>query len=140
MMEVRPYFTSLLLFSVFFLSAYPALSQTDNYWSWNFNTPSTLLAGAVTNVAIGFKQIFSDSFYLLAGFRTDFAAGKADDDTAGMKIWDVNQIHIDKYHFSLGPVWKFKRYKIVTGLQYSLGLNKDVLPIVNFSKPIEYNT
>jgi len=53
MIEVRPYFTNLLLFSVLFLITHSALSQIDNYWSWNFNTPSTLLAGAVTGGSEG---------------------------------------------------------------------------------------
>ena len=52
----------------------------------------------------------------------------------------INQIHLDKYHITLGPVWKFKRYKIVTGLQYIIGQNKDSYQIVNYSDPLEYNT
>ena len=31
------------------------------------------------------------------------------------------------------------RYKIVTGLQYTLGRNKDTYQRVNYSNPIEYN-
>ena len=31
------------------------------------------------------------------------------------------------------------RYKIVTGLQYTLGRNKDAYQRVNYSNPIEYN-
>jgi hypothetical protein len=32
--------------------------QTDNYWSWNFNTPSTLMAGSVVGGDAGASAIY----------------------------------------------------------------------------------
>jgi len=75
-------------------------------------------AAAVTNFALGFQQIISPSFYFLAGFRTDFTANIPGNELIISENFTVNQIHLDKYHITVGPVWKFQRYKIVTGLQY----------------------
>ena len=35
-----------------------ANSQSENYWSWNFNTPSVLLAGSVVGGTAGSTAIF----------------------------------------------------------------------------------
>jgi hypothetical protein len=35
-----------------------ASAQTDNYWSWSFNTPSTLLAGSVTGGGAGPSAVY----------------------------------------------------------------------------------
>lgn len=127
-----------------------AIVNSTNQVSWLQNTPSTELplndflsytfeARSVTNAAVGFKQVISSSFYVLAGFRTDFTAISAENEDINSKITSVDQIQINKYHITFGPVWKFKRYKIITGLQYTLGRNNDTFQRVNYSNPIEYN-
>jgi hypothetical protein len=127
-----------------------AIVKSTYQASWLPNTPSiklpvndfqsyTFMAGSITNAAVGFKQVIASSFYLLTGFRTDFSASRSDNEDSISKITSVDQIQIDKYHISFGPVWKFKRYKIITGLQYTLGRNNDTFQRVNYSNPIEYN-
>jgi len=96
-------------------------------------------AAAITNFAVGFKQIISPSFYMLAGFRTDFTSSVAGNEVFIGNTFAVNQIQIDKYHITLGPVWKFLRYNIVTGLQYTIGRNNNAYQIINYSDPVEYN-
>ena len=55
--------TIVYLLIVFLLSlTQHCLAQSDNYWSWNFNTPSTLLAGSVVGGSAG----PSAAFYNLA--------------------------------------------------------------------------
>ena len=39
-------------------SSHGLLAQSDNYWSWNFNTPSMLLAGSVVGGGAGPSSIF----------------------------------------------------------------------------------
>ena len=48
----------LLIGIVLFASAENLQAQSDNYWSWNFNTPSTLLAGAVVGGSAGPSAVF----------------------------------------------------------------------------------
>ena len=35
-----------------------SFGQSDNYWSWNFNTPSTLLVGAVVGGIAGPSAVY----------------------------------------------------------------------------------
>ena len=95
-------------------------------------------AAAVTNFAVGFQQIISPTFNFLAGFRTDFTASIEGNERFIADKFTINQIHLDKYHFTIGPVWRFQRYKIVSGLQYTTGRNKDAYQIVNYADPVEY--
>ncbi len=43
---------------ILFLVTLNALGQSDNYWSWNFNTPSMLLAGSVVGGSAGPSAVF----------------------------------------------------------------------------------
>ena len=45
-------------FVISFSSLITVQAQSDNYWSWNFNTPSTLLAGSVVGGSAGPSAIF----------------------------------------------------------------------------------
>jgi len=95
-------------------------------------------AESVINVAVGFKQFVSESFFFMGGFRTDFTSGKTDDIRFLSDKFKVNQIHLNKYHFSVGPVFQIKQFKILTGLQYTFGRNKDMEQAINYSDPVEY--
>jgi hypothetical protein len=53
-MNTKVYILTVLLLSV----TQRCLAQSDNYWSWNFNTPSTLLAGAVVGGSAGPSAVF----------------------------------------------------------------------------------
>jgi len=77
---------------------------------------------------------------MLAGFRTDFTSNIAENEVFISNMFAVNRIHLDKYHITLGPVWKFMRYNIVTGLQYTIGRNNNTYQVINYSNPMEYNT
>jgi len=96
-------------------------------------------ANSVTNLGIGFKQYISPTFFFLGGFRTDFTSGVSDDIRFVGDKFKVNQIHINKYHITLGPVLTIKRFQVITGLQYSMGRNNDMQQVVNYSDPVEYN-
>lgn len=132
--KIDPYSIVESGFQARWLPAYLSSELSDN----DFLSYSSE-AAAVTNFAVGFKQIISPSFYLLAGFRTDFTASIPGNERIISEMFTVNQIHLDKYHITLGPVWRFQRYKIVSGMQYTFGRNKDAYQIVNYADPVEYN-
>lgn len=96
-------------------------------------------AKSVTNFAVGFKQYISTNLIINGGFRTDFSASVTDDGGFVSNNYSISQINLDKYHFTVGPEWKYKRYTVVTGLQYSLGKNNNLPQMVNYSDPVEYN-
>ena len=82
-----PWLLAIFLLFIFYTNAY---SQNDNYWSWNFNTSSVLLAGSVVAGNAGFSSVFynpalirgdmqsfsiSASLLSLQSFKVDNAAG-----------------------------------------------------------------
>ncbi len=94
---------------------------------------------AVSNVALGLKQYVSPSLQMMGGFRTDFTNGDGDNIRFSENAFKINQVHLNKYHITLGPVLKLRKVQLVAGVQYSFGRNKDILQIVNYSDPMEYN-
>lgn len=95
-------------------------------------------AKAVTNIGVGWKQYISPKFFLLGGFRTDFTVADTDRSRIFGDENELNRIHMDKYHLSVGPVFSMKNFKVITGLQYTFGRNKNMQQIVSFTDPIEY--
>ena len=95
-------------------------------------------AGSLINAGVGFMQFVSGSFSFLGGFRTDFTSGSDDNIRYLGDKFKVNQIHMNKYHFSVGPIFNIKNFKILTGAQYTFGRNSEMTQIVNYSDPVEY--
>jgi len=95
-------------------------------------------ANSVTNAGFGFKQYISPSFMMMGGFRTDFTSGRKDEIRYLDDSFKINEIHMDKYHITVGPVLKIKRFNVITGIQYTFGSNSDLDPLVNYADPIEY--
>jgi len=96
-------------------------------------------AGSVINAGVGFKQFVSESFFFMGGIRTDFTSAIDDDIRYLGDKFKVNQIHVNKYHFSVGPVFTIRNFKILTGAQYTYGRNAEMTQVVNYSDPVEYN-
>lgn len=95
-------------------------------------------ARSLTNVGIGFKQFISPSFMLLGGFRTDFTVASIEGQRSFLVDGNINRVHLDKYHFSVGPVFNIKNFKVITGIQYTYGRNNKMDQIVSFTDPVEY--
>ena len=95
-------------------------------------------ASSVTNAGVGFKQYFSPSFIMMGGFRTDFTSGNKDEIRFIDDNFKFNQIHMDKYHITVGPVIKIKKFDVITGIQYTFGSNANLDPLVNYADPVEY--
>jgi len=96
-------------------------------------------ARAVTNFGLGFKQYISPSIQMMGGFRTDFTSGDGDNIRFNQNAFKINQVHFNKYHITVGPELKLRKVRMVTGVQYSFGRNEDILQLVNYSDPMEYN-
>ena len=48
----------LIIIVVFVIKTVTVVAQNDNYWSWNFNTPSTLMAGSVIAGSAGPSAVY----------------------------------------------------------------------------------
>jgi hypothetical protein len=75
---------------------------------------------------------------MMGGFRTDFTSGTKDEIRFLNDSFKINEIHMDKYHITVGPVLKIKRFNVITGIQYTFGRNTDLNPLVNYADPVEY--
>ena len=54
----KPFAIRLNIIVLLLLNVYAANSQSDNYWSWNFNTSSVLMAGSVVAGTAGPSAIY----------------------------------------------------------------------------------
>ncbi len=118
-------------------------TQIPDPWSGTID-PAKLMtysheASSVINIGIGFNQYISPKFQILGGFRTDFTNETSDPARTSQDAPEVKQIHLNKYHVTLGPVMRFRNIQLITGIQYSFAHNKGMPQIVNYSDPIEYN-
>ena len=95
-------------------------------------------AKSVTNAAVGLKQFITPTLFIFGGFRTDFSAGTIDNTRYVGDKFKVSQIHMNKYHFTIGTVLNIRRSEVVTGIQYSFGRSKNLENIINFAQPVEY--
>jgi len=73
----------------------------------------------VTNIAVGTRQTLTPNLYIFGGFRTDFTSGTKDNVRYVGNRFKTAQIHMDKYHITLGPILNINRSEIVTGVQYT---------------------
>ncbi len=105
----------------------------------DFFQPYEIQANSLINWAIGFKKFISPNLNILLGIRTDFT-NKPNDETVELdyKNHNLGKIHFDKYHFSVGPIFKIKKFNLVTGIQYTRGREKNLTQLINLSDPQEY--
>ena len=95
-----------------------------NYTSYKFGVKG------ITNYAIGYKQILNKNVDLMFGFRTDFNAYKVSDSGEFSNINEIQNIHNDLFHFTVGSNFNYKRSQFILGVQYSYG-EKDNLSDYN---------
>ena len=96
-------------------------------------------ANAVFNAAFGLSWTLKQNLLLLGGFRTDFNNQKNLDYKEFVDFQKYRTIQTNLYHFSCGLSWRIAGQDLITGLQYTLGYNKDMKQLVNLSDPVEYN-
>jgi len=78
-------------------------------------------AKSIINYAIGYKQILSDNFDLILGFRTDYSAYAVSNTGKFEGINEIQNIHNDLLHFTIGSNFNYKRSQFIVGIQYSYG-------------------
>jgi hypothetical protein len=102
----------------------------------------TYVSGAkpVFNVALGYSWTLKKDLLLMGGFRTDFNSIKNFDYQQYTGYHKVQSINLDLYHITCGLSWNIFGQDIITGLQYSLGRNRNQQQLADLSDPVEYNT
>jgi hypothetical protein len=101
----------------------------------------TYVSGArpVFNVALGYSWKLKKDLLLMGGFRTDFNYMKNMDYGQYSGYNKVETINVDLYHITCGLSWNILGQDIITGIEYTVGRNKDQKQIANLSDPMEYN-
>ena len=101
----------------------------------------TYISGAipVLNAAIGYQWDIREGLLLITGFRTDFNYMKDLNSEDLIDSKTLMTIGVDNYHFSGGLSWNVLGQDIVTGLQYTLGIERDQRQVINLSDPVEFN-
>ena len=103
---------------------YPA--NTD-FTSYKYGTKS------IINYAIGYKQILSEDFDLMLGFRTDFNAYSTSNTGKYKNIKDIQEIHNDMYHFTIGSNFNYNKSQFILGFQYSYGKQDNIKQFANYN-------
>jgi hypothetical protein len=97
-------------------------------------------ARPVFNAAIGYSWTVKKDLLLMGGFRTDFNYMKNLDYGEFEGYNKVQSINVNLYHITCGLSWNILGQDIITGIEYTVGRNKDQQQIANLSDPVEYNT
>lgn len=93
----------------------------------------------IINVAIGYKNMITETLGFLAGFRTDFNPYIMG---FNEKYWEENSfenLNVNLYHITSGVNFQFHRAAFVVGLQYSTGVKRNQAEFVNYGDPVAYD-
>ena len=109
---------------------------------YSFDEWLTFVDGAkpVLNVALGYRWNLKENLLMMAGFRTDFNYRKDLKYNPYAQNKSIKGLDIDIYHFTGGLSWRIFGQDLITGLQYTLGREKNQQQFINLSDPIEYNS
>lgn len=101
----------------------------------------TFVNGAkpIMNAAIGYRWLVKKDFMFLAGIRTDFNHKKNFDFNPYAYSKTVKSFDLDKYHFTGGMTVRILGQDLITGLQYTIGTEKNQKQFVNLTDPVEFN-
>jgi hypothetical protein len=101
----------------------------------------TYVSGAkpVLNAAIGYSWTLKKDLLLMTGFRTDFNYLKNFVYEPYEKNAKMRGLNLDLYHITGGLSWRVFGQDIITGLEYTVGRNKNQKQLANLSDPVEYN-
>lgn len=93
----------------------------------------------IFNAAIGYRWIVKENVMVLAGFRTDFNSRKKHTFPDDIQNKLIRGLNLDIYHFTGGLSLKILGQDLITGLQYSIGGQKNQEQFINLTNPIEFN-
>jgi len=102
----------------------------------------TFVSGAkpVLNAALGYRWEIKENIMLMTGFRTDFNYKKNYDYNPLLESKSVKGVQLDYYHLTGGLSMRILGQDLITGLQYTIGREKNQTQFVNLSDPVEYNS
>jgi len=120
----------------------PYLSSGYVYDNLPFNEWLTFVHGAnpVLNAALGYSWSIRENLILMAGYRTDFNCRKDLDYEPYIDAKKIKNLDLDLHHLTSGLVFTIKGQDLITGLQYTVGRNREQAQFANLSDPVEYNT
>ncbi|MEL6193874.1 MAG: hypothetical protein AAFR66_17565 [Bacteroidota bacterium] len=95
------------------ISAYETLKGSDNAFPFTAYDQ----ARRVINLAVGYENKLSDTFTLLAGFKTDFSQLRADELNLS-NDFALSKFQWDLYHLTLGGQWVFGNFQFSSGVNY----------------------
>lgn len=107
-----------------------------------FNDWLTYVAGAkpVLNAAVGYRWNVRENLMMMAGFRTDYNYRKDLEYHPFSQNKIIKGFKMDTYHFTGGLSLRILGQDLITGLQYSIGHEKNQKQFINLSDPVEYNS
>jgi hypothetical protein len=101
----------------------------------------TFVSGAkpVFNAALGYRWVVKENIMLMTGIRTDFNYRKNYNYAPLLESKSIKGVQLDYYHLTGGISLRIWGQDLITGLQYTIGREKDQTQFVNLSDPVEYN-
>jgi hypothetical protein len=120
----------------------PDLASGSVFEDINVSEWLTFVSGAkpILNAAIGYRWTVKKDLMMMAGFRTDFNYRKNYDYNPYAQNKTLKGLDLDIYHFTGGLSWRIKGQDLITGLQYTVGREKNQQQFMNLSDPVEFNT
>lgn len=91
---------------------------------------------SIVNVAVGLEKFMPNGRSWLFGFKTDFDALNKFDYKELSGLNTLLNAKTDYYHFSAGKNFRFLKFDVLFGLEYSLSRASNLRSFANFSPPI----
>jgi hypothetical protein len=133
--DVQYYFTTEYFHKIETYKAIDGTHVIDNEYEAASDFLSYKLgAKSIVNFAFGCKFNALGKFETLVGFRTDFDPYYVD----ANKYKDINEFmnpSSDLYHFTGGSKFNYKKLSVIAGIEYTVGVNKNLKEFVNFAEP-----
>lgn len=85
----------------------------------------------IVNVAVGYKREISENFDLILGARTDFNAYKVSNNIKFDEINEIDKVHNNLYHFTLGSIFNYKKASFILGFENTIGVKQNIDPLLN---------
>jgi len=136
------YFNGIDSYRIIQANENPSLAAGTVFENINYNEWLTFVGGAkpILNAAVGYQWTLKQDLRLLAGFRTDFNYRKDFDFSPYAESKFIKGLDVDYYHLTGGLTWRIKGQDLMTGLQYTVGRDRNQQQYANLTDPVEYNT
>jgi len=100
-----------------------------NFLSYKYGTKS------IMNFAAGYQYNTSKDIELLCGFRTNFDPYYVTNEGIYEDMNEFTNVSTNLYHFTGGVKFNYKKLSVISGLEYTTGVNRGLPEFVNFAEP-----